>query len=145
MYTFKACSRDLLPYGTSKILGVYDSQEAKYHSLFIGQALNLFGEADYISENNEDLYSKAVCAENEDGGKIYLEVYYGPSGPAIGGVDPCNEEIQAAARELEQYIMAAKPQDFEYKSVYEDMGITVRMGVKNGNPYYETDLPEDLF
>lgn len=145
MYTFKPCSHDLLPYGSEKIRGIYDDEKAEYHSLFIGQVLNLFGEADYTTENNEDLYSKAVCAEDKEGNTIYLEVYYGPSGPAIGGADYRDEEIRKAADELAEVIMAAEPKDFEYKSVYEDLGVTIRMGVKDGKPYYESDFPDDMF
>lgn len=144
MYNFKPCNRDLLPYGRSKIRGLYDDSSAEYHSLFIGQALTLFGEADYTTENNEDLYSKAISAENKDGNVVYLEVYYGPSGPAIGG-DIYDEENKKAADALAEYIMSTEPKDFEYKSVYEDLGVTIRMGVENGKPYYISDIPEDLF
>ena len=145
MYTFKPCSHDLLPHGSEKIRNIYDDEKAEYHSLFIGQVLNLFGEPDYTTQNNEDLYSKAVCAEDKEGNVIYFEVYYGPSGPAIGGADRHDEVIRKAADELAEVIMAAEPKDFEYKSVYGDLGITVRMGVKDGKPYYESDIPEDLF
>ena len=85
MYIFKPCSPDLLPNGSSISRNLYDDNAAEYHSLFIGQVLSRFGEPDYTTENNEDLYSKAVSAEDKDGNMIYLEVYYGPSGPAIGG------------------------------------------------------------
>ncbi len=145
MYTFKPCSPDLLPERRSNIRNIYDGKKAECHSLFIGQVLNLFGEPDYTTEDNEDLYSKAVCAEDKEGNVIYFEVYYGPSGPAIGGADSRDEVIRKAADELAEVIMAAEPKDFEYKSVYEDLGVTVRMGVKDGKPYYESDVPEDLF
>lgn len=144
MYIFKPCSPDLLPNGSSKIRNLYDDKSAEYHSLFIGQVLSRFGEPDYTIENNEDLYSKAVSAEDKDGNMIYLEVYYGQSGPAIGG-DVRDEESRKAADTLAEYIMAAEPKDFEYKSVYEDLGVTIRMGVENGKPYYISDIPEDLF
>ncbi len=138
MYIFKACSPDLLPLERAKIRNLYEDKSEEYHSLFIGQVLNLFGEADYTSENNEDLFRKAVSAEDEEGNVIYFEVYYGPSGPAIGGeVWNKAEKSRKAADELAELIMAAEPKDFEYKSIYEDFGITVIMGVKNGNPYYE--------
>lgn len=144
MYTFKACSSELFPYGTSKLCSVYDNMSAEYHSLFIGQALALFGEADYTTWNNEDLYSKVVSAEDKDGNVVYLEVYYGPSGPAIGG-DIADENAQRAAKALVDYIMQVKPKDFEYVSVYEDLDVTVRMGVKDGVPYYESEFPEGMF
>ena len=62
-------------------------------------------------------------------------VYYGDSGPAVGGLH--EEEYILAAKELEQLIMSAKASDFEIKSVYEDLGITFKMGVKDGIAYYE--------
>lgn len=144
MYNFKPCSPDLLTNGSSKIRNLYDDKAAEYHSLFVGQVLSRFGEPDYITEDNENLFSKAVSAEDKDGNVIYLDVYYGPSGPAIGG-DVRDEESRKAADALAEYIMAAEPKDFEYTSVYEDFGLTVIMGVKNGKPYYISDTPVDLF
>ena len=92
------------------------------------------------------MFSKAVSAEDKDGNVIYLEVYYGQSGPAIGGdVFDRREESRKAADALAEYIMAAEPKDFESKSVYGDFGVTLRMGVENGKPYYITDFPEDIF
>ena len=144
MYNFKPCSPDLLTNGSSKIRNLYDDKAAEYHSLFIGQVLSRFGEPDYITEDNENLFSKAVSAEDKDGNVIYFDVYYGPSGPAIGG-DVRDEESRKAADALAEYIMAAEPKDFEYTSVYEDFGLTVIMDVANGKPYYISDTPGDLF
>lgn len=144
MYNFKPCSPDLLPEGRSKIFNMYDDKSAEYHSLFVGQVLSCFGEPDYVTEDNENLFSKAVWVEDKDGNATYLEVYYGPSGPAIGG-DVRDEESRKAADALAEYIMAAEPKDFEYKSVYEDLGVTIRMGVENGKPYYISDIPEGVF
>lgn len=146
MYTFKPCSPDLLPQRRALICNLYDDKLAEYHSLFIGQVLSRFGEPDYTTEDNEDLFSKAVSAEDKDGNVIYLEVYYGQSGPAIGGdVFDRREESRKAADALAEYIMAAEPKDFESKSVCGDFGVTLRMGVENGKPYYITDFPEDIF
>ncbi len=144
MYNFKPCSPDLLTNGSSKIRSLYDDKSAEYHSLFVGQVLSRFGEPDYVTEDNENLFSKAVSAEDKDGNVIYLDVYYGPSGPAIGG-DVGEKESRKAADALAEYIMAAAPKDFEYISVYEDFGVTVKMGVENGKPYYISDTPGDLF
>lgn len=143
MYNFKACSPDLLTYGGSKIRNLYEDKPSEYHSLFIGQVLSRFGEPDYVTEDNENLFSKAVSAEDKNGNTVYLEIYYGPSGPAIGG-DVSSEECRKAADELAEFIMSAEPKDFEYKSVYEDFGVTVTMGVENGKPYYQSDIPADL-
>ncbi len=143
MYSFKSCSPDLLADGSSKIRNLYEDKSAEYHSLFIGQVLSRFGEPDYITEDNENLFSKLVSAEDKDGKAVYLEIYYGPSGPAIGG-DVRSEESCKAADELAEFIMSAEPKDFEYKSVSEDFGVTVTMGVRNGKPYYQSDIPDDL-
>ncbi len=146
MYIFKPCSPDSLPQRRALIRNLYDDKLAEYHSLFIGQVLSRFGEPDYTTEDNENLFSKAVSAEDKDDNMIYLEVYYGPSDPAIGGdVFDREEESRKAADALAEYIMAAEPKDFEYKSVYEDFGVTLRMGVENGKPYYISDIPEDIF
>ena len=146
MYIFKACSPDLLPQRRALIRNLYDDKSAEYHSLFVGQVLSRFGEPDYTTEDNENLFSKAVSAEDKDGNVIYLEVYYGQSGPAIGGdVFEREEESRKAADALAEYIMAAEPKDFKYKSVYEDFGVTVIMGVENGKPYYISDNPEGIF
>ncbi len=153
-FTFYKADPENLPSGTHNIINIYDMEydgktggfiveyDSSYHSLFIGQLLTLFGEADYTTSNNEDLLSYVVAAEKEDGSVIYLEVYYGPSGPAVGGLD--GEDYELAARELEQLIMSAKASDFEIESVYEDYGITLKMGVKDGKGYYENVLSEDI-
>lgn len=116
---------------------------AKHHSLFIGQVLTLFGNADYYTSDNEDLFSYVIAARNKNGEEIYLEVYYGPSGPALGGLD--GDDYAKAADELAKIIMEAEPTDFEIESVYEDLDITIKMGVKDGEPYYDNIFPEDMF
>ena len=87
--------------------------------------------------NNYEVWEigeKTVKLKKEDGTIIYLEVYYGPSGPAIGGLD--TEDYLLAAQELEQLIMSAKASDYEIKIEYEDLDVVFKMGVKNGVPYY---------
>lgn len=144
-YTFYKTEMDnyhnQLEYGLlHKIKSVYEEhQESEYHGLFLGQVVTLFG-SENLSENNEDLISHAVAAENEDGEIIYLEVYYGQSGPAIGGMD--GENFEEAAKELEDIIRNTIPVDFECSSVYEDVGVSIRMGTKDGKGFYETDFDE---
>lgn len=149
-YKFYKAEPSLLPQRTSKILGVYDLEydektgyyyniyDNTYQSLFIGQLLTLFGSADYVTENNEELLSYVVAAEDEEGNVIYLEAYYGPSGPAIGGIAG-DEAYENAAGELAWLIMNAEASDFELSSVYEDIGISLKMGVKDGQAYYDMD------
>ena len=149
-YTFKACGEDKL-YGGEQygFLNLYSDGTGDKHSLYIGQVIALFGEPEHQTEDNEDLFSKAVSATDKDGNVLYLEVYYGPSGPAITGYankdNNCGEEeYQKAIDELAGYIMDAEPADFEWKSVYGDTGVTLKMGVKDGEPYYITEFPDEL-
>lgn len=143
MYTFEKTSRENILMGSSKIAGIYEIESGDKHSLFIGQVLTLFGEPDYVTESNENLCSWAVSAKNEDGNVCCLEIYYGPSGPAIGGVN--DSESKKAADELTGLITSAKPTDFHYDSVYEDLGVKVGMGVKDGEAYYNSDISEEMF
>ena len=144
-YIFYKADPDKLPEGTHNIRGIYNesSYSAKHHSLFIGQLLTLFEDPDYVTDNNEDLLSYVVAAEDTNGNVIYMEVYYGPSGPAIGGLE--GEDYELAAKELERIIKATQATDFEIESVYEDYGVTLKMGVKNGIAYYDTIFPEGTF
>lgn len=52
----------------------------------------------------------------------------GLSGPAIGGFD--GDEYMAAAEELERLVRTTEPIDYECTSVYEDLGMTIRMGTQ---------------
>lgn len=143
-YTFYKAELNKLENGMyHKIRGVYSEYyQAEYHGLFLGQVVTLFG-AENLTNNNEDLISHAVAAENENGEVIYLEVYYGPSGPAIGGQD--GENFEEAAKELEEVIRNTVPIDFEATSVYEDVGVSIRMGTKNGKGFYEADFDSEFF
>lgn len=149
-YTFKACSNDKLYKGEQYgFRNLYSDGTGDKHSLYIGQVISLFGEPKHHSDDNEDLFSQAVAATDKDGNVFYLEAYYGPSGPAITGfADKDNgygeEEYQKAIDELAEYIMDAEPADFEWESVYGDTGVSLKMGVKDGEPYYRTEFPEEL-
>lgn len=150
-FTFEVCSDDMLQtYGYGGVLRNLYTEEydtADKHSLFIGQVIALFGEPENRTSDNENLFSKAVSAKDSLGNVLYFEVYYGPSGPAIAGgngeKEMDQEYRQKVADKLAEYIMAAKPADFEWKSVYGDLDMTIIMGVKNGKPYYESKVPEE--
>ena len=155
-FKFYKADSSLLPPDTSNIFEIYGAEydeerntyyekyDASYHSLFIGQCLTLFGDVDYQSDDNEDLLSYVVAAEDEDNNVIYMEIYYGPSGPAIGGV-AFDDTYSRAAEELSQIIMDAEPTDFEITSTYGDLGATIEMGVKDGKAYYNTVWPDNYF
>lgn len=124
-----------MPMPRSKICNVYEVETEKESSLFLGQVKTLFGEPDYITENYEEMFSCAVVAKNQDGNVLYLEIYSGPSGAAIGGVN--DEASEKAAKELARLIMVAEPTDYDWEGVYSDIPVNIKMGVKNGKPYYE--------
>ena len=67
-----------------------------------GRLRALFGEPNYETQNFEDAYSYILFVESESSEKIYLEVYEGSSGPAIGGLN--NAESLQAAETLKKLI-----------------------------------------
>lgn len=147
-YTFQACDDDRSGGKQGGFRNLYSEDTAEKHSLFIGQVIARFGEPEHQTEDNEDLFSQMVSATDKSGKVFYLEVYYGPSGPAITGfVDEEDHQtegdVQKAIDELAEYIMDAEPADFEWESEYGDLSVTIRIGVKDGKPYYETELPEE--
>lgn len=103
--------------------------------VFLGQLMRLFGNPRYISKNVEEQYSYYIKATDENGDSVILEVYSGPSGPAVGGKQDSASE--AAADELIEYVLQAKPVDYEYEGYYEDGPCKINQGIKNGEPYYE--------
>ena len=135
-FEFKADSKDKLPMG-SKICNIIDGFPEDYSdqtALVYGRLRKLFGEPLYESEDFEDQYSYCINAAR-DRKNIYLEVYSGPSGPAVGGEQ--DKDSRDAANELIKYIEQAEAADYDYKGVYYDGPCEVRMGVKNGVPYSE--------
>ncbi len=135
MYTFEKTDKDRYKSG-SRIMNV-DCKEELYPS----KVITLFGQPDYFTDDYEQLFSCVVAAKDENGGEFVLEIYHGPSGPAIGGGNSAEEK--AAAAELAELIKAAELTDYEWEGDYEDIPVHIRMGVKNGVPYNESDMPED--
>lgn len=135
IYTFEKCEPDKLSMPRSKICNVYEMETERESSLFLGQVKTLFGEPDYITENYEEMFSCAVAAKDQDGNMLYLEIYSGPSGAAIGGGN--DEASEKAANELSRLIMNAEPTDYDWEGVYSDIPVNIQMGVKNGKPYYK--------
>lgn len=150
-YTFEASDKDILDMAGMTQYGfrnLYSEDTAEKHSLYIGQVIARFGEPEHHTPDNEDLFSQIVSARDKAGKEWYLEVYYGPSGPAITGFSETEgdleEEYQTVIDELAEYIMAARPADFAWESMYGDTSVGIKMGVKEGEPYYETVFPEEL-
>lgn len=140
MYTFKRVPRERYD-GGCNILNVYEASKDG-EAVFPGQAITLFGQPDYFTEDYENIFSMVVEASKEGSEPLYLEIYHGPSGPAIGGNN--DEAHKAAAEELAEKIRAAKPSDYDWEGVYEDIPVNIRMGVRNGVPYNESDFPEEF-
>ena len=138
-FEFKAQDKetyDRMLIGTSEIrniVGLLGNDDV----LCFGQLKTLFGEPLYITEDMEDQYSYCILAVSKEGKEVYLHVYNGPSGPAIGGKH--DSDSLAAADELAELITSAEASDYEYEGVYWDGPCIVRQGVRNGVPYNEEE------
>lgn len=125
-----------------KIRSMYEDVffDSSYNGLFVGQVVTMFGDEN-VTNDHEALLSYIVAAEDEAGDVIYLEVYFGPSGPAIGG--SAGENYAKAAEELESVIRGIEPIDYECECTYFDLidigGGTI-MGTKNGKGYYRMEI-----
>lgn len=141
-YTFKAVDQDDFLAGTSKIYDLIDGFDdyGNKCARIYGNLRTLFGEPLYETENTENLYSYSIAATSESGNTFYLSVYSGPTGPAIGGMS--GKEPLQAAQALAEYIRHALPSDYECKSYYLDGPCVLRMGIKNGTPFYEESALE---
>lgn len=130
--------------GTSKIRNIVEPSLENKDVLCLGQLKTLFGEPLYMTEDMEDQYAYCILAISKDGKEVYLHVYNGPSGPAIGGGH--DSDSIAAADELTELITSANASDYEYEGVYWDGPCIVREGVRNGVPYSEEEeLTEEKY
>lgn len=135
--------------GTSKLCDIYNIMECldcfeEKAAVAFGQLKRAFGEPMYISENMEQQYEYQIIAEDENGKNIYLSVYSGSSGPSIGGADVAIE----AAEKLAEYIRGMDTVDYDYKGYYMDAPAVIKMGIKDGSPYYgaeELELSDEEF
>lgn len=119
--------------GTSKIRNIAETLEGDI--LCLGQLKTLFGDPLYMTKDLEEQYRYCIMAVDGDGKEIYLDVYSGPSGPAIGGRGDADSKV--AADELAKLIVNAEPTDYDYEGFYLDTSSYVKEGVHNGKPYWE--------
>ena len=135
-FSFYRVGDDLQPDGEALASIYSDLALAKYHGLFIAQINTLFGEYD---ENNKLKVSPSYVVAGEDGRgeKVYFEVYYGPY---IAGLN--TKKSLKAAKELEELIKNTEPLDCEL-TIPLGENAKVVMGVKDGEPFYETILNGD--
>lgn len=127
--------------GTSQIRRIAERYEDDV--LCLGQLKTIFGEPLYITKDLEDQYAYCILAVTESGEEIYLQVYSGSTGPAIGGRQ--GKESRDAADALAELILQAKPSDYEYEGFYFDGPSIVKAGIRNGQPYWqeeEVDIEE---
>lgn len=141
MYTFRRGklkeSVQMGGWNVAELLGLADSQE--YQAAYLGKVKTLFGEPDSTSYDMENLFSYDIVAESSAGNAIQLVIYFGPSGPSIASPD--GDDAKAAVTELAKQIIDAKPTDYEIECEYEDIPVTVILGVKDGKPYCESLFP----
>ncbi len=128
--------------GTSKIRNILGPEAGAWayqggSTLCLGQLKTLFGEPLYVTKNLEDQYAYCILAAGEDGKEIYLQVYSGPTGPAIGGEQ--DADSARAADALAELITSAKAADYDYEGYYMDGPCIVREGVRGGEPYIEEE------
>lgn len=127
--------------GTSKIRNVGDLGKHT-EVLCLGKMMTLFGEPIYITEDMEDQYEYILLAKDMQGTEVYLTVYNGPSGAAIGG-NAHDEDSKSAADELVELLKGARAADYDWEGVWTDGPCEIKMGIKNGKPYWEEKEIED--
>ncbi len=102
--------------------------------LAIGRCRAMFGEPLTTGGDLEELFEYAIRAENLDGETVLLTLYFGSSGPSIGGLQ--DEASRQAADFLAAAIRRTEPVDIDLVLGYEDTGSRIRPGVREGTPYF---------
>ncbi len=127
------------------VYGTGVSGEEQY-ALFFGKVRRRFGDNDSFSDDWETMYRYEITAEDENGNKLYFEVYHGAGGSSIGTPfsDELPPEYQQAKKELIEYIESAEPVDYVHESVYYDIPVNVKYIVKDGKATVESTFPEDM-
>lgn len=128
--------------------GIYNGVTERKFALFLGQMIALFGDSGNMSADWENMYSYSIIAEDEHGKSLLLEVYHGSGGPSIAIPTEHNKTdlmpYEQAEKELVAYIENAVPADYEWDSVYEDVGINIKYSVKDGKACVTSEFPEDF-
>ena len=126
-------TRTSMPVSSGKLLNLDLEPVIAY-----GRLRALFGEPNYETENVEDAYSYLLVVEPESSDPIYLEVYEGSSGPAIGGQN--DAASLRAAEALKQLIEESdEVADYQYEGIYQDLDVKISMGIQDGVPYYHEE------
>jgi hypothetical protein len=148
-YTFRAATEEeaeTFDFMGAQICHVYDTMDYEHDlAMAYGQVRTLFGEPAYTTKDLENLYAYNIIATDKNGKEIYIYIYNGPTGPAIGG-DTNDAEAAAAAKELVKVIQNAEPTDFSCEAFYLDGPTKLTIAVKNGIPMVtEVPIGEDEF
>lgn len=145
-YVFEKLEDDTHIAFTSKLMNIIDVFDGDYMlrcAVLKGQLLTLFGDPLYESPDLEQQYTYAIQCADDAGDIVYLSVYSGASGPAIGahGDSP---DIAQAALALVDVIMETTPMDYDYEGYYPDGPSRIAMGIRDGEPYYhEEEITDD--
>lgn len=138
MFRFRSApEKDNELQGTYKIWGLENGGDEEF-ALFLGRAITIFGQPDWMEDDYEAMYGYCIEAEDENGEKLVLDLYHGPSGAAIGGFD--TQAHKQAAEELAQMILSAEPTDYECESIYEDVPVRLKYIVRDGKAYVESEM-----
>ena len=103
----------------------------------------LFGEPNYESQNFEMAYTYILSCQPGSSQKVYLHVYEGSGGPAIGG--QYDERSQQAAEALKKLLESSdEVVDYQYEGYYPDAGVKIWMGIENGVPYFREERCDEI-
>ena len=103
-----------------------------------GRLRALFGKPNYETQNFENAYAYILYTQPEPDRKLYLEVYEGSSGPAIGG--PNTPEGRKAAKDLKALIENSNAlAEYQYEGYYADLDLKIQMGIQDGLPYFREE------
>lgn len=103
-------------------------------ALAYGRMRALFGEPNYQSDILEMAYTYVLYFQPDPSRKVYLQVYQGSGGPAIGG--EYDEESFQAAKALKKLLETSDAvTDYSWEGYYPDLELKIQMGVRNGRPY----------
>ena len=143
-YSFKAINDVKRIPLAGKLINIVDisPEYSKDSTEVYGRLLAAFGQPAYTTMDLEDAYCYVITATDASGNEHVLNVYDGPSGPAIGG------EYSAldAAEQLRQYISTFAPADYEYEGYYFDGPTKVRRGIANGEVFYsEVEISDEEY
>jgi hypothetical protein len=104
------------------------------YAKFLGNIITLFGQPLYKNPCTGILYSYLIEAKNPEGEISYLDLHSASGGPTVF----CDDNVEAcqAAEELIRNILNARPTDYEYDFIGDELS-SIQSGVKNGKPYWK--------